>query len=173
MIQKRIVILGFMGSGKSTVARALARRLNSNMVDLDEMIAQTAGRSPAQIIKENGELAFREIETRALRTVLQDEGAPVVSLGGGAWTLEKNRALIAEYNATTVWLDAPFSLCWRRILRSGEERPLAPSEHEAQTLYEQRREAYRCADLHVVASEMKSPDEIAQEITQATVGLET
>lgn len=160
-----------MGSGKSTVARALARRLNSKMIDLDELIAQTEGRSPAQIIKENGEIEFREIETRALRTVLQNEGAPVVSLGGGAWTLEKNRALIAKSDATTVWLDVPFSLCWRRILTSGAERPLAPNEHEAQMLYEKRREAYECADLHIVASETKSPDEIALEITQATVGL--
>lgn len=167
MKESRIIILGFMGSGKSTIARALARRLNSDMIDLDEEIAQAEGRSPGQIIEQDGELAFRDIETRVLRSTLQNEGARVVSLGGGAWTVERNRNLIAEHKATSVWLDAPFSLCWHRILAGGGDRPLARNEQEAQTLYEERRAAYERAELHVAAADTKSPDEIALEIAQA------
>ncbi len=165
--KRRIIILGFMGSGKSTIALALARRINTEMVDLDEEIAKVERRSLKQLIEEGGEPAFREIETRVLRSVLQSHSARVVSLGGGAWTLERNRALIAEYEATTVWLDAPFALCWQRILAAGGDRPLARNEDEAQTLYDERRTAYERADVHIEATENKSADEIAREIAQA------
>src|SRR5688572_12479384 len=102
---KKIAITGFMGSGKTTIAGALARRLDCGMVDLDSFIAEREGRSPAQIIAEAGEPAFREIETTALRDLLTRIDVRVIALGGGAWTIAANRDLIGQYDCVTVWLD--------------------------------------------------------------------
>ena len=166
-----IVITGFMGSGKSTVARALALRLDSQMIDLDGEILKKEYRSAKQIIEDQGEPSFREIETQVLRAVLQKNVAGVIALGGGAWTLPGNRELIASAGGVSVWLDAPFNLCWQRIeastLEGKDERPLARNEQEAQSLYTQRRAVYASADLHVKATENKTADEVALEIVRA------
>jgi shikimate kinase len=166
-----IVITGFMGSGKSTVARALARRLDSQMIDLDAEILKKEYRSAKQIIEEQGEPSFREIETRVLRDVLQKNATGVIALGGGAWTLPRNRDLITSAGGISVWLDAPFNLCWQRIgastLEGKDGRPLARNEQEALTLYTERRAAYASADLHVEATENKTADEVALEIAKA------
>ncbi|CAN5886769.1 shikimate kinase [soil metagenome] len=165
-----IVITGFMGSGKSTVARALARLLDSQMVDLDEEILKRERRSAKQIIEADGEPAFREIETRVLRAVLQNHAVGVISLGGGAWTFAGNRDLITSAGGLSVWLDVPFSLCWQRIVASKGRRPLAPNEQEALGLYTERRPAYSFADLHVEASKNQTARETAVEIVKALAG---
>jgi shikimate kinase len=162
-----IVITGFMGSGKSTVARALARRLDTQLVDLDREILKQEERSAKQIIEEDGEPLFREIETRVLRDVLKNNAAGVIALGGGAWTVPGNRVLITSAGGTTVWLDAPFNLCWQRIITSDDGRPLARNEQEALDLYTERRAAYASADLHVDATGNKTADEMALKIVKA------
>src|SRR5438445_13379814 len=95
MDDRRIVIVGFMGSGKTTVARALSRELNCEMIDLDSTITESQRRSPAAIIQEQGETFFREIETLLLRDVLQNRTVRVIALGGGTWTVAADRTLIA------------------------------------------------------------------------------
>lgn len=162
-----IVITGFMGSGKSTVARALALRLETQMIDLDGQILKQEGRSAKQIIEEEGESAFREIETRVLRNVLQNSSVGVIALGGGAWTLQRNRELITSAGGVSVWLDAPFNLCWQRIAVTGDKRPLARTEHDALSLYTERRAAYASADLRVEVTGSKTTDEVALEIATA------
>ena len=110
MTNRRIVILGFMGCGKTTVAAELGRELNCSFIDLDSYILERQGRSSAEIIQYDSETTFREIETLALRDVLQQRGAHVVALGGGTWTIPANRTLIALHDCLSVWLDAPFEL---------------------------------------------------------------
>jgi len=110
-----IVITGFMGCGKTRVARELARRLDAMMVDLDDEITKRTGRSPAQLIDEDGETAFRAIESETLREVLGAREAKVIALGGGAWIQEANRQLADQHSCTTIWLDTPFETCWARI----------------------------------------------------------
>ena len=156
-----------MGSGKSTVAQALARRLNSKMIDLDAEITRTDGRSPKQIIEEEGEPAFRQIESQVLKQVLNQNTVRVIALGGGAWTQASNRDMISQSGAISVWLDVPFELCWRRILNSGNERPLARNESQARALYEERRASYSAANLHIDAPENKAANQIASEVIQA------
>ena len=145
----KIVITGFMGSGKTRLARELARRLNLEMVDLDDRVTEREGRSPAQLIVDEGEEAFRLIESDVLRELLATDGTQVIALGGGAWIVEANRELINEYRCLSVWLDAPFEVCWARIETSSEDRPLGRTREQAQTLYDQRKPVYRLAKIHV------------------------
>ena len=153
-----IVITGFMGCGKSKVARELAQRRNVPMVDLDEWITTRSGRNPAQLITEDGEAAFREIESNALRELLQAGEAGVIALGGGAWIEKANRDLIDEYGCTSIWLDTPFEICWERIAASEEDRPLGRTREEAQARYDLRRPIYALAHLHDLAESVLKRD---------------
>ena len=144
----KLVITGFMGCGKSRISRELAKRLDLKLIDLDERITQLYGRSPAQLIKEEGEATFRAMETKALREVLRTNAAAVIALGGGAWIKKKNRDLITQNGCLSVWLDAPFEICWYRIQASEEDRPLAPTREQARALYNRRRPVYRLAKIH-------------------------
>jgi len=159
--QPRIIITGFMCVGKTTVARALAARLQCVWLDLDEFIAAREGRTVPAIINEDGEAHFREIETAALALALTTD-ARIIALGGGAWPIERNRALVAHHDCITVWLDAPFELCWQRITNDASVRPLAPDPVAARSRYDERRMYYQLAQHHVSAAQ--SVDEIAAEI---------
>src|ERR1041385_7174646 len=90
-----IVIIGFMACGKTEVARVVANELNLKMVDLDEEITWVEHRSPAELIREEGENAFRNIETASLQRVLARNESSVIALGGGAWIQPANRQLLA------------------------------------------------------------------------------
>ena len=164
MSRAPIIITGFMASGKTTVARALALALGCQSIDLDQFITDRTRRTPQEIIEQDGESAFREVETSLLREALKKNLAAVIALGGGAWTIELNRQLIAARGGFTVWLDAPFELCWRRIAESGSERPLAQRKAKALDLYNQRRPIYGSTDLHLKATAEASIDEIVEEI---------
>jgi shikimate kinase len=160
---QRIIITGFMCAGKTTVARALAARLNCAWLDLDEFVAARAGRSVPAIINADGEARFREIETEALYAALATD-ARIIALGGGTWMVEHNRALTAQYDCVTVWLDAPFELCWQRIIASVDARPLAPDRASARARYDERRAYYQLAAHRIVVSAEQSADECAAEI---------
>jgi shikimate kinase len=165
MRNQKIIIVGFMGSGKSTVAAALGRQLNLAFVDLDEAIAKAEGRTAGELIEQDGEPAFREIETRILREELSKNVRAVIALGGGAWTITENRELIAQQPAAiTVWLDAPFELCWKRITSTTEKRPLAQTMAAGEQLYRKRQADYALAGHAVRVSENESAEVIASRI---------
>ena len=164
MSDRRLALLGFMGCGKTTVARELARQLDCEFIDLDSFISERTGNSPAQIIEKEGEHSFREVETLALRDVLQHPAARVIALGGGTWTVPANRTLIALCDCVSVWLDAPFELCWERINAGPLDRPLAPDRETAFARYESRRADYALATQQIALSESHTPETIAEQI---------
>ena len=163
-MNRRIVILGFMGCGKTTVAKELARQLDCGFVDLDSFITECHTLSPAEIIQQEGEESFREIETLALRDVLQDEQARVIALGGGTWTSPANRTLVALHDCVTVWLDAPFEVCWKRISARQTNRPLAPDRETARARYESRRGDYALAEKPIAVDEFDPVETLTEQI---------
>jgi shikimate kinase len=149
-----IYLVGFMGCGKSSVGRALAEELGWCFVDLDEDIEKCAGAAVAHIFDTQGEANFRALETEALKKRVQiaRSGQPqVISLGGGAFTIEENIDLVLNHGVT-VWLDAPFDLIERRIAEE-THRPLARDPVRVKNLFDLRRGAYALADYRIETGE--------------------
>jgi shikimate kinase len=145
-----IYLVGFMGSGKSTVGRSLAERLGWSFFDIDSEIERVARQSIAEIFATRGEPEFRRIENQAIRRRVAwvECGSPaVVALGGGAFAVESNRALL-ENNGITVWLDCPFEIVARRVA-GDPSRPLAQDLDRFAALYQSRTEGYRLAHVHI------------------------
>lgn len=144
-----VVLVGFMGSGKSSVGKVLARMLDAEFVDVDKWIEETAGRSVRKLFAEEGEPAFRERESAALREVLAVKGR-VVATGGGAFLDEGNRKLLKSYGPV-VYLEAGVQTILRRV--SGDlNRPLLRGddrERIVRDLLARRVAGYRKADFAV------------------------
>jgi shikimate kinase len=154
VLARAVFLVGFMGSGKSSVGRALSQRLNWRFEDLDERVQAREKRSIAAIFRDSGELAFRQAERGALLELLAEMKAntPVVAaLGGGAFTQPENAELLNDAGALTIFLDAPASELWRRCRNDRElvERPLQRDPKQFGDLYEARRPHYLRASLHV------------------------
>lgn len=163
----RIALTGFMGVGKSSVARHLANRLRCERIDLDTYIERHTGREIAEILRSDGEPAYRKIETDCLQHALVSGGCNILSLGGGTWTLEHNRTMIREAGFTSIWLEATFDHCWQNIRKSRKERPLAKNKDAALALFESRQSVYCLADWHfVVRADSSSYDVAAQIVDQ-------
>ncbi|MBR1837159.1 MAG: hypothetical protein IJ783_07705, partial [Kiritimatiellae bacterium] len=138
----KILLVGFMGAGKSTVGKILAARLGVPFSDLDSEISAAAGMPIPAIFARDGEAGFRALETRVAGDVLSRPGSEVVAAGGGFPVREENRALVRASNALALLLDAPFETHWARI--SGRRgRPLVRSEAETRALYDSRAQVYR------------------------------
>jgi len=168
MTTRRIVILGFMACGKTTVGAELARQLECGYVDLDSFISEHEGRSPAEIITQDGQAAFRELETLALRDVLQDRQAHVIALGGGTWMKAANRTMVALFDCLTIWLDTPFETCWERISNSATVRPLAPNLETARKRFDERRDYYALANRRIAVKEADPVERVVAQIFRET-----
>jgi shikimate kinase len=145
----KVYLVGFMGAGKSSVARALARRLDWRAVDVDEQIEQRERQTVSAIFARHGEPYFRAIE----RGVLMDQIAIrhlVVATGGGTFVDPQNRAVINRDGAS-IWLDVPLERLIARVPADGR-RPLAADRAEFERLYTARRIADQEAPYRVDAS---------------------
>jgi shikimate kinase len=145
-----VYLVGFMGSGKTTIGRLLAGRLGWSFFDTDEEIEFAEKTSISEIFEKRGEAEFRRIETEIVHrhALSVERGRPVVlALGGGAFTQPENRQIL-EDRGVTVWLDCPFDIVSRRTAQASH-RPLARDPEKMASLYQARRECYALADVHV------------------------
>lgn len=165
---KSLVLIGFMGSGKSTVGRALQARLGYPLVDMDQRIEESAGKAINRIFAEDGEECFRDMETRLLRELNQAE-APrrIISTGGGVIGREENRKLLREIGYV-VWLKAPATTILDRTSKNNK-RPLLDAENPMERIRElmaKREPLYQeTAHLQIDTADLDS-DEVAAGILE-------
>lgn len=163
-----LYLIGYRGSGKSTVAPLIASRLQLEFVDTDVMAENIVGLSVAEIFKQLGEPEFRRAEASSIE-IASSFSDQVVSLGGGAPLLESSRAIM-KATGRVVWLDAPAHLLWQRIAaaeQAGKHRPALTNLTglaEVELVLQVRRPIYAdCADYTIDVSDT-SPQEVADRI---------
>jgi shikimate kinase len=167
---RRVFLIGFMGAGKTTVGRELAKRRRAKFVDLDNLIEQREGRTIAEIFASAGEPAFRSMESAALASLLQEGGRGsdlVVALGGGAFVEPENREAIRRAGGTTVLLQASLSELQRRCQNDDSRRirPLAQNQQRFAELFATRQPAYELAQFHVT-TDNRSIEQVASAIEE-------
>ncbi len=156
-----VFLIGLMGSGKSTVGQALAKRLGWHWVDLDQAIEQRARRKVAQIFRERGEAAFRQLEAAELRR--QGRAGAVISCGGGVVLLPENRRRLKA--GLTLYLAAsPQALAQRLKGAQAAQRPLLKAQGALPTLRRLQRERARFyrASARFVLRATDKPEAVAQ-----------
>ena len=161
---ERVVLVGFMGSGKSTVGRLLASRLGWSFVDLDEAVEKREGVSVEELFRTRGETAFRALEREAGEAALA-EPATVLAPGGG-WSLAPGRLETLPSGTLTVWLRVQPETAVRRATGHGRVRPLLSGQDpvgRARELVAQRESVYRRAALHL-DTERSSPSALVDAI---------
>lgn len=167
---KKLLLTGFMGSGKSTVGRIVADRLSWTFIDLDEAIEAATGTSVREIFTSDGETEFRRLERQALLSVLEGERI-VVATGGG--TLAQPAVVeSAQSEVVIVWLDVPLDVIEGR-LKDGERevRPLYRDSATVKDLYESRRPSYQVADIRVEIGADDTPETVADRIVHTLAEL--
>ncbi|HUI19422.1 MAG TPA: 3-dehydroquinate synthase [Methylocella sp.] len=159
--ERSIVLIGLMGSGKTSSGRRLAQQLGLEFVDADAEIEAAAGMSITEIFAQHGEAYFRDGERRVMARLL-GTGPRVLATGGGAFMNEETRARIAA-SGISIWLKADLEVLWRRV-RKRSHRPLllgGDPERTLRTLLEQRYPVYARADITVISRD--GPQELAVE----------
>lgn len=159
--KKLIYLLGFMGSGKSSVGALLAEELGWPFVDLDATIEAGQKTTIREIFERAGEPFFRKVEQAALVEVSKKEPA-VIALGGGTYAQKPNFDFIRGIGGITIWLDSPLDELWERCAAM-DNRPLFRDRESFAQLYAQRLAYYRQAKYRI-STTGRPPQEIAREI---------
>jgi shikimate kinase len=162
----RIYLIGFMGSGKTSVGWRLAKKLGWQFIDLDEEIERGQGRPVAEIFRDHGEARFRQLERECLKRLSSSASAEksVIALGGGTFLDPENRA-VTESTGLTVWLKVSFATVAGRV-KIDSTRPKFSSEEQAESLFQSRVPYYALAKMHI-STDQGTPEAVADEIAGA------
>lgn len=166
-----IVLIGFMGSGKSTVGIALSYKMQCILSDTDKMIERKEGRSISELFAAEGENYFRQRETELLQKLKEEKTKQIFSVGGGTPLREENRRLLRELGSVVYLKVSAETVCER--LKGDTTRPLLRGDHPMErisALLKQREDIYREAADITVTVDGKRPAQIAEEIVRSLKG---
>ncbi|HFI0143619.1 TPA: shikimate kinase [Streptococcus suis] len=158
-----IVLLGFMGVGKTTTARLL----DLPVYDMDQIIEERIGMTIADYFKLEGEAAFRKVETEVLKELLALPADCLVSTGGGVVKSEFNRQLLLDNKEKNVLLTASFEVAYKRISQDSQsKRPLflQNSKEEFETIYQERMTLYQGLAASIINTDQLTPEQVARKI---------
>ncbi|AWH86811.1 shikimate kinase [Flavobacterium album] len=166
---KKILLCGYMASGKTTIARLLGKAAGMPVLDLDEVIEKKTGKSIPQLFSQDGEIAFRRLEHDNLKELLAEEDAFILSLGGGTPCYANNHLFLQRDDVVSVYLKTGIEELVNRLRHQGKERPLLEKlpddelqEYVAKHLFD--RSYYYHQAKHVVVTDGKSPEDVVNEI---------
>ena len=167
----RIVLLGYMASGKSSIGKKISKSLNTSFIDLDDYIIEKKKMSISEIFSEKGEIYFRKIEHQYLKEILENFNDFILSLGGGTPCYANNMELIKQSNTTSIYFQGSVSTLTKRLIKKKAKRPLIASleddkipEFIAKHLFE-RRFFYEQANITVKIDDKKK-SQVALELTK-------
>lgn len=166
-MKNNIILIGFMGCGKTSVGIRLSYRLRKTMVDTDKMIERLNKLTVSEIFAQMGESAFRDMETQCLERLLKETDGEIISVGGGLPMREENRRLLKQLGTVIYLRVTPQTVCKR--LASDTTRPLLQGEHpeeKVRTLLEQRAPIYEDAASWILDVDDKDFDTILDEIVE-------
>lgn len=164
-MKNNIILIGYMGAGKSTVGKKLAKVRAYEFIDTDQWIEKQENRSIPEIFAKEGEEYFRCLETECIRRLLKEEKGKVISVGGGLPVREENRELLKQLG-TVIYLKATPETIYERV-KEDTNRPLLQTENPKErirTMMEEREPFYQQASHIVLSVEEKSVDQLISEI---------
>lgn len=158
----KIVLIGFMGSGKSSIAKKLAERLDLEFIEMDELCIKKSRRnSISEIFEKDGEIIFREIEIYTAKDLINRENV-IISAGGGV-VMNKINLDYLKKNGIVIFLDTAFEIIEKRLM-DDNTRPLFKDKKKAKQLYDFRLPLYKYYADVIINTDNKSVEEIAKEI---------
>jgi len=167
----KIVLLGYMGSGKSTIAHLLSEKTQIEALDLDKIIEERAGMSIKNIFEQKGEVFFRKLENQIFKELISSEKEMILSLGGGTPCYANNHELLNDDGVVSFYLKASIETLYSRLLSVRDNRPLIAEQEEdemkeyiAKHLFD--RSYYYNQATHIIPVDGKSPEEVTTEINR-------
>jgi len=171
---KKIILLGYMGSGKTTIAHLLSEKLEIPCFDLDDLIENETKLSVQNVFEQKGEIYFRKIESQIFKNTISQKGQFILSLGGGTPCYAENHLLLNGETVISIYLKASIDTLYKRLLIEKKQRPLVADKSEdelkefiAKHLFE-RSYFYNQARFKVVIDD-KKPYEIVTEIMKILI----
>jgi shikimate kinase len=168
---KKVILVGYMGVGKSTIAKLLSQKLNCKWVDLDKVIEEKTNLSITEIFSQKGEIYFRKIEHEVFKNILENNEQLIISTGGGTPCYANNHLLLNGDEVVSIYLQASIAVIFERLKEAKSERPLVANQTEenlkefiAKNLFD-RSYFYNQATFKINV-DTKTPEKITDEILQ-------
>ena len=165
----KIVLLGYMGSGKSTIAQSLSEKTKIKVVDLDKIIENRTNLSIKTIFDTKGELYFRKLEHEIFKELMASDEKLIISLGGGTPCYANNHEMLKGENVASFYLKGSIETLYRRLISTKENRPLIAEQSEddmkeyiAKHLFD--RSFYYNQAMHKISIDDKSVEEVVNDI---------